>query len=184
MRNFILFLLAIFTIGCNGTDDNVSEKKYFNLIKGSIKNINYREDFDWLFGDTLELFQQNKKCGEWGGDIERIRIFHKTKKIFGYYTKESFDCDNLEREYYGTPTSIMYQSEEIEFTNKQIALLKKAILDLTEHRLSNSLPIYNAGIDNRVQVLGEDEFSKELFIRDYPSFNWDKFHKLKNEILK
>ena len=179
MRNLILFLFAIFIVGCNLTDKNVSEKSIFSLSKESY-------DFYWLFGDTLVLFHQDEKCGEWGGDIERIEIFHKTEKIFGYYTKESFDCDNLATEYYGNPTSTIQKSKEIELTTQQIKLLKKAILDLIEYKLNQSSKnvVSNSGVVNKVQVKGNNDESFKIFIRDYPSFNWNTFHKLKNEILK
>ena len=173
-----------------------SEKRILNLTKEEIKKINTKfvfiEDFDWLCGDTLELFQQNDKCGKWGGDIERIRIFRKIKKasdsrkeeIVGYYTKECFDCDTLSRVGYLYDKAIptIYKSKEIEFTTQQRELLKEAILDLAEHRLNNFLPFGHSGIVNKVQVVGNDKYSKIIYISDYPSFNWNKFHKLKKEI--
>jgi len=174
-----------------------SEKRILDLTKEEVKQKKTRfvfiDDFDWLYGDTLELFQQNEKCGEWGGDIERIRIFRKIKKtsdsrkeeIVGYYTKESFDCDTLEREYvYGKAIPTIYKSKEIEFTTQQRELLKEAILNLAEHRLNNFLPFGHSGIVNKVQVVGNDKYSKNIYISDYPSFNWNKFHKLKNEMVK
>ncbi len=175
MRNLILFLFAIFIVSCNWTNKDVS----FRLTKES-------DDFYWLFEDTLLLFHEDEKCGEWGGDIERIEILHRTEKIFGYYIKESFNCDNLETEYYGNPTSTIYQSKEIELTTQQIKLLKKAILDLIEYKLNQSLSngFSNSGVVNEVQIKGNNDENLTLFIRDYPSFKWKAFHKLKNEIIK
>lgn len=139
------------------------------------------EDFHWLLNDTLELCQINEKCGEWGGDIERIRVFHKSQKLFGYYTKEIYNCDSLA--WIGFSYPIISRTKDIEFKDKYIKLLRKAILDLTENKLKNVLPIDHSGIYNKVEIMGNDECLK-LFLYDYPSFKWNKFHKLKDDLLK
>ena len=175
----LFLLLAIFITNYNGIDTDVSKRVY-------------NDDFDWLWlGDTLELLQQDDKCGEWGGDIERIKIFWesekwKSRKLLGYYIKEAYNCDTLSRVGYMYDEAIptIYQSKEIELTNQQIELLKEVIMDLTEHKLNNHLPFGHSGIVNIVRVKGKDSISNNLYIRDYPSFRWNKFHKLKNEILK
>ena len=164
-----------------------SEKRIFNLTKEEVKNRNtklvWKDDFYWLDGDTLELYQMNDKCGEWGGDVERIRIFRKTGKIFGYYTKESFDCYKLERtNIYDNIIPTIYDSTEIEFTDQQIELLKEAIVNLAENQL-NSFLEGNFGKRNAVYVK-TDGCYKKIFIYDYSLFNWNKFHSLKNEMLK
>lgn len=154
-----------------------------------IKHVKYRlyedsfvpEDFYWLFNDTLELRQINDKCGEWGGDIETIKVFHKSQKLFGYYTREIYNCDSLSWVGYENP--IISRTKDIEFTQKQTNLLKKAILDLTENKLKNVLPLEHYGINNTVEIMGKDE-SLKIFLYDYPSFKWNKFHKLKDNLLK
>ena len=164
-----------------------SEKRILDLTKEEVikKKLVLSEDFDWLFSDTLELFQRNDKCGEWGGDIERIKIFLKSRKLIGYYTKETFDCDSLEREdIYGSTIPHIYKSKEIEITPQQTELLKEAILSLTEYRLNNRIFISHSGIENIIQVNGNGGSFKVFFVRDYPSFYWNKFHKLKNDMLK
>jgi len=167
-----------------------SEKRILDLTKEEVKKKNtsfvLNEDFYWLFGDTLELFQQDEKCGEWGGDIERIRIFRKSKKLCGYYIKESYNCDTLSRvgHLYDKAIPSIYKSKEIEITTQQIELLKEAISSLTEYQLNNLSFFGNSGIVNTVQVKGKGDSLKRIFVQDYPSFHWNKFHKLKNEILK
>ena len=166
-----------------------SEKRILDLTKEEVKKKNTgfvsSEDFYWIFGDTLELFHQNEKCGEWGGDIERVRVFWKSRKLVGYYIKETFDCESLEREYiYGSAAPTIYKSKEIEITPQQTELLKETILSLTEYQLNNLNFFGNSGIVNTVQVKGKDGSSKKIFVQDYPSFYWNKFHKLKNEIAK
>lgn len=163
-----------------------SEKRILVLTKenGKKKNAGFTltEDFYWLFGDTLELSQQNEKCGEWGGDIERIRLFWKSRKLVGYYIKESFDCESLEKMNRTTP--VINESKEIEFTTQQIELLKETILSLTEYQLNNLYFYGNSGVVNTVQIKGKDGSFKKIFIQDYPSFYWNLFHNLKNEIYK
>jgi len=168
-----------------------AEKRILNLTKEQVRSRNpmfFLYEFDWFLGDTLELFQHNNKCGEWGGDIERIRIIPKTgerssRQLFGYYTKESFDCDCLVLD--SKPIPSIYKSKEIEFTNQQVELLKEAIVSLLEYQLNNTSPFFmHSGIRNSVQVIGRDRSSRKIFIQDYPSFSWNRFHRLKNEILK
>jgi len=166
-----------------------SEKRILDLTKEEVIKKNTRfvfsKDFYWLFGDTLELFQQNEKCGEWGGDIEKIRIFWELRKLIGYYTKETFDCDSLERGYiYGRAIPSIYKSKEIEITPQQIELLKETIISLTEYQLNNLDFFGNSGIVNAIQVKGKDGSFKKFFVQDYPSFYWNKFHKLKNDMVK
>jgi len=165
-----------------------SEKRVLILAKEEVKKKKFSNGFDWLwYGDTLELSQQNDKCGEWGGDDEIINIFcNKSWKLSGYYVKKTYDCDDLSsvEALYGRVIPTLYQSKEIELTNQQIALLKEVILELTEHKLNNYVLGGNSGIVNKVQIKAKDDFSKKLYISDYPSFYWNKFHKLKNEILK
>jgi len=162
-----------------------SEKKILNLSKEEVikRNTQYvspAEDFYWLVGDTLELVQHNDKCGEWGGDIEIIRIFWKSRKLFGYYIKETYNCDTLVWVGYVNPT--IYKSKEIEFSNQLKELLKDTIVSIAEYKLNNGLFFGHSGIVNSVRFKGENK-GYELFIRDYSYFSWNTFHKLKNEIL-
>ena len=177
-------------LACLGIKDIVKEKDFYvqeiNLIKYKLfDDFSYlHADFHWLWGDTLELSQNNEKCGEWGGDIERIRVFRKSnesEKLFGYYIKETYNCDTLVWVGYVNPT--IFKSETKEFTNRQITLLKDAILDLTKNKLNNRLVMEHSGIANTVQIKGNDE-SFKIFIQDYPSFEWKKFHKLKSKMIK
>jgi len=175
-----------------------SEKKILNLSKEDVKKENIRfvfsKNFDWLYSDTLELSQQNGKCGEWGGDIERIRIFRKSGKLFGHYIKEIYNCDYLpfkivydEANPTNPPTihrayPTIYQSKEKEITTQQTKLLIEAILSLTEYQLNFNVGS-DAGIVNKVQIKGENRSYKKIFVEDWYSFHWNTFHKLKNEIL-
>ncbi len=166
-----------------------SEKRILQLTKSESKNRDIKftpnEDFYWLFGDTLELSQENEKCGEWGGDVERIRIFWKNRKLIGYYVRESYNCDSLEREYiYGKVSPTKVKSKEIELTTLQVELLKMTIVNLTNYQLNNLEFYGNSGIVNIVQIQGKDGSFKKIHIQDYPSFNWNLFHKMKSEILK
>ena len=163
-----------------------------------MRHFGVRENFFWLMNDTLELSQQDYKCGEWGGDIERIKIFRKSNKLLGYYIKESYNCDELPFGYIydetnptNPPTTYeaiptIYQSKEKEITNQQIRLLKKTIVDLSKYQLNNRFLWGNYGIVNTVELKREYEhlLFKDLYIRDWPSFKWKKFHRLKKKLLK
>ena len=167
-----------------------SEKRILNLTKEENKKKSIRDlELNWLwFGDTLELTQKDDKCGEWGGDIATIKIYKKPKsfRTFGYYTKKSFNCDSLEMyPIYRNLPSTIYKSKEIEFTHQQMELLKEAILDLADYKINNSNAFGHSGIINTILIKEKDKnFSGSFHISDYPSFHWNNFHKLKNEILK
>jgi hypothetical protein len=159
-----------------------AEKRIITLSGKEVKKKNkgFNDNFYWIFSDTLELSQQNEKCGEWGGDIEKIKVYLKLEKLYACYLKETYDCESLEN--YDKPVPTVYKSREIELTKKQIELLKEVIANLNDYQLNNLSFFGNSGVVNTVRVVGENESFKKLFIQDYPSFNWNMFHKFKNGI--
>lgn len=155
----------------------------FSLEKGPL---------DGLFelSDTLILTQHNDNCGEWGGDIEIIRIFVKRqgfeiKGLFGYFQRIAYNCDTLVRNPYGTLPSV-YVWKQQQLSNEMAKVAEACIIDLIRQKLTNTEIAGHAGILNRVELKGSIAFVKDpsLFIEDYGTFQWEMFHQLKAALIR
>jgi hypothetical protein len=143
--------------------------------------------------DTLILRHHNDKCGEWGGDEEIIKIYFKKDyqkgfregKLIAVYQMNEYDCDSLEIKPYETKPNV-YFSKHKELDYKLAKIVEECIFDLLKHKLSNDNLIHHAGTTNTVELKGSVAFVKtpSIFIDDYPSFSWKRFHLLKKELMK
>jgi len=144
-------------------------------------------------GDTLILSHHNDKCGEWGGDGEIIKIYFKpdNKKgfnkgdLFAVYQLNKYDCAALERNPdKAKPTVYISGHKKLSYEFAKIA--EECIFDLLKHKLTNDNIICASGVTNTVELKGSAAFIKSpsIFIDDYPSFSWTRFHLLKNELTK
>jgi len=142
--------------------------------------------------DTLELTQVNEKCGEWGGDTEKIKIFsvHNLKtdsiKLFAYYMKDEFSCEDLMN--YATKNPKRYKTENRELNNNDALIAQQCITDLLAYKLKKPNVYGNSGIINTVVLSEPNGFRgkpiQKIYIEDYPSFEWRRFHMLKEKINK
>lgn len=165
------------------SERRIIEKQELNdTTKKYVKNL-------FRLSDTLLLTHRNEKCGEWGGDYEKIEITLKNnyKKgmydgdLYGQYTKYSMNCDNVEE-----PMTISIQTKRKKLLIKEERLIKECIEDLLKHKLNNTNLIYHSGVFNSVILKDGIAFVQDpaIVISDYPSFYWTNFHKLKKEIIK
>ena len=174
----------------NGSFWAVESEKRIKQLESKHKNDKFLRELYWS-SDTLELIFLDAKCGEWGGDAETIKIFaireNYNPVLHGYYIKETFDCGELEKSQ-GVYSSVKYQSAIKKLTDEDIFLMKEAIVDLVEYRMGNYQTFAHAGIKNIVRFSkkkNQDQIDMEgLLIEDYPSYSWNKFHKLKKSISK
>jgi hypothetical protein len=162
------------------------------LLKLTHNELSLKEIF--RLADTLIFRQHNDKCGEWGGDVEIIKIYCKKnyakgrnkEELFAIYQKNEYDCNSLE--------SFPYESDikskkhffgPKQLNNESAKIAEECILDLLKHKLTNNNAIGHAGITNTVELKGSIAFVKEpsILIDDYPSFGWRKFHLLKMELM-
>jgi hypothetical protein len=143
--------------------------------------------------DTLIFRHRNDKCGEWGGDDEIIKIYQKKdyKKVmyegdlFAIYKMAEYECDSLEMNPYDAKPKVHF-SRHKKLNYELAKAAEECIFDLLKHKLNNDKLIYHAGVSNTVELKGSVAFVKSpsIFIDDYPSFGWAKFHLLKRELSK
>lgn len=141
----------------------------------------------FMMSDTLLLTHVGDDCGEWGGNIETIRIHYvrdnstgKTEgKIMASYQLQAYDCDSLAKLGYNSKP-VVTKSPDIELNAEQCQMVETAITDLLQHKLTNNLPILSGGVTNTVQLKSSTDYS--IYLHDYPSFNWTRFQALKTEL--
>ena len=142
----------------------------------------------FMMSDTLLLTHVGDDCGEWGGNVETIRIHYvrdnrsgKTEgKIMANYTLQAYDCDSLAKDAYNTKPVITH-TPVVELNAEQTVLVETAITDLLQHKLTNNLPVLSGGVTNTVQLKSSTDYT--IYIHDYPSFNWTRFQLLKTELM-
>ena len=163
------------------SENRILELKVNTQKKRGIWGDLFRYDL-LLFGfqDTLFLTNNDSKCGEWGGDSERITIYPAKGKILADYKKNIFDCENLEKSNYNTFEII--EKKETEIYLKDEKLIKDCIRDLLNYRLVHSGLVSHAGTYKTVEIKSGNN-KPSLFITCYTDdFMWSKFHQLKRRI--
>lgn len=156
-------------------------------INGNIVNhkSNFKDLFLWGLNDTLSLFYNNGKCGEWGGDDEVINIYFRNGKLLADYKMYVYNCDDLDGpELIANPKYQLKSKKEVNLSLKEENLIRDCITDILQHRLINFGLVGHAGTYSTVE-LKDKEDKKSLYINYYSDiFGWSKFHELKREILK
>jgi len=154
--------------------------------KQSLKDIFYG-------ADTLILRQRNEKCGEWGGNIEEIKIYfqgdiheegYHALNLTAFYKMNEYNCNDLEK-YPIKANPKIYISKPKILDYEQLKIAEDCIFDLLKYKLNNKDFMSPAGIENSVELKSNNSIEKHpsIFINDYPSFGWEKFHILKGKIM-
>jgi len=118
-------------------------------------------------------------CGEWGGNLQIVRLFKKDCEghYFIEYKLRTMDCES--------DPIIHYKRSDFDKTKVVVAttadenLLWNCITELKEMSDSNPNFITHSGILNR--AISSDS---TINLRDYPSKNWRAFELLKESILE
>ncbi len=135
--------------------------------------------------DTLILVQEDEKCGEWGGNKEKIKIFYDSlNNLSGYYSLEIHDCDNLEG-YINNPTRTDNTKKKV-ITPNELTLLESCIKDLVDYKMTTPYSDRiggNSGIHNEIRIENKN-YKDTILESDWPSFKWDKFHRLKTRFFE
>ena len=173
MISFIYILLS-----CNVKD--AKENRNREALTQKLDSIMYQIKQLNFSLDTLVLVQEDEKCGEWGGNQEKIKIFYDSlNNLSGYYSLEIHDCDNLEG-YINNPTRTDNTKNKV-ITPEDLSLLESCIKDLVDYKMTTPYSDRiggNSGILNEIRI--ENKNHKDTTLEsDWPSFNWVKFHKLK-----
>lgn len=170
----ILFLVLVLLM--NNACSNQERDKGFNFSSVQYKN-------------ELIMYQTDDKFGEWGGDTYFVRLYrhNQSKELMVDYTKYQGyagppsppDPNAKEQMNLFSGQPIEFERKNIVASNQLLSLVSKSIQELMSARLNNDKYVVMFGISNHVMCS-----DSTLWIRDYPSISWDKFHELINEIEK
>ena len=173
---FIFVWFFVFFLSCKENENKKREEQLnrrVNLITQKIKELDT---------DTLILFQENAKCGEWGGDISEIKIYYDSlRNLTGYYSFKIYNCKNLEK-YINRlfPDSLGYTRRKVLLKN-QVSLLESSIRDLLQFDdTTKDIIAGNSGVTNKI-IIHRKNGTNIILFEDWPSFYWNNFHKLKKQ---
>lgn len=140
--------------------------------------------FQSIFSDTITLIQKGDECGEFGGNLEMIKIFNNSTNTKDIFDKADVlasyslydDCGN------NPPIEKMKPLESFiscDLSEKDMKAILSAIEELINMRLENMSFISHSGKIN--MVIAKDS---SIIIRDYPSSEWKGFKKLRSKLIK
>jgi hypothetical protein len=127
----------------------------------------------------IKLTSTDDKCGEWGGNLETIRLFKKNYegKFYIEYKLRKMDCEIDPIAHY--KRTDFDKVKVILATNEDRKLILTCIAELKEMNKNNLIKITHSGILN--QAISSDS---TINVRDYPSTKWVAFNRLKKNILE
>ena len=176
MKNSIIVIsLLIILVSCVDQKDNPKTRIDTNDEVASKTKLDSSVDETLKFIDTYHeiLLQQNgDKCGEWGGDIDQIRIYRAERSgiILADYKKIIIDCSDP---YSENSQPIIEEKTEATLNDIELKLAEESINELLCYKLTTKEKISHSGIRN--YVASKDS---TLIIDHWPSFKWPKFREL------
>lgn len=167
MKHRILILLSgiLFT---NCSDEHTEKKEYF------LHTYN-----------DLEITHTNDKYGEWGGDTDVVHIYYDGENVLVDYSLYLGSTesplppkpDEKPRKWYEYK-KLDFKIDSIRLNPYEIQLVQISILDLVKHKIETPEKLSHSGIYN--SVVSKDS---SLIIKNYPSFEWESFQKLKSALM-
>lgn len=126
----------------------------------------------------IELLQEDEAYGEWGGDVDLIRVYLYEGSLYADYHRYVGRSgalpppDEMNRKWYEYKI-LQIKMDSIELNEMEKQLVELSIANLVKNKLRNNrIPVI--GIYN--SVISEDS---SLVIMDYNSFEWRTFGELK-----
>jgi len=127
----------------------------------------------------IELTSKDDKCGEWGGNLEIIKLFQKNceGEFFIEYRLRKMDCK--------IDPIVHYKRTDFDKTKVVLSsiedrkLILTCIAELEEMIKNNPIKITHSGIVNEVK-----SSDSTFMLKDYPSKEWLAFDKLKKRIME
>jgi len=161
----INILIAIFTFclcfSCKNSENGSNETEQDPLE--FITNI-----------DTLNLYCQNDKCGEWGGDMESIKLYREkfNSELLADYSKQIRNC---KKPYDKQPYLIRKKRIKVSYDEKEIAV--EAINELIKKQLASQNMPPCCGYSGAI-------LSDSSIIVSISGGNWSLFRKLADGLLQ
>jgi hypothetical protein len=149
------------------------------LLLGCLKRDNLGEIFLKKIDqfNHLTLQTEDDKCGEWGGDIQKIVFYRKdfeSELLADYYKITQLDCDSLAD---GEPRLDTLITNKLKVNNVGTIILD-AISELAVFQLTKEQSFANHGILNEVFLS-----DSSLIMSDFNYNKWKAFETLKKELL-
>lgn len=162
-----LALLVIIYNGCSNQTKEKNEVLNFSSIQ---------------FDNELIMFQTDDKFGEWGGDTYYLKMYRnsKSKQLMIDYIEyrgkagppEPPNPKSKEQVNWFSGKPIQFEKKKLLATKELLMLISNSIQQLISARINNAENIAMSGIQNHIMCS-----DSSILISDYPSINWDKFHK-------
>ncbi len=173
----ILLLLIISFTSCKARKSNTSTHNTASTIKDSItENLLFMNE-----SDSLTMFFQDEKCGEWGGNTNAVLVYKiYNKKLNRYFTfmdvmQRTMNCDSVFPE---NNKQISFQKKHIHVNARKKKMIGKSIKEITQKYLTkNHRIISNSGCFSSISSTNET-----MLIRIYPSPPWKSFFELIKEV--
>lgn len=170
---YIILLLVLIPFGC-GKDTTTSDKQTeFEATYAKQKTLGILEEME-----EIELLQQDDAYGEWGGDVDMIRIYsHEGNSYANYNRYEGKNTPlppphEMDKEWYKYKTHTI-KIDSLKLNEKEKHLVEVAIINLLINKLrNNNIPL--DGIFN--SAISKDS---SFVLNDYNSFDWHSFIELK-----
>ena len=176
-----IFFASFFTF-CT---EEIKQQNSPELIK-PVEHLNKTEPKDSLVHlseyidgyNEIYLYQQDDKCGEWGGNIIEIKLYKsvKTGEILADYSKTIVECDSINIKNYKPQ---LIEKKSLIMNNKELKIAYESILELVDFKLSNSKRITHSGVFNEIKSK-----DSSLKVTHYPSNEWPKLKMLVKELKK
>ncbi|MCB9043118.1 MAG: hypothetical protein R2798_03860 [Chitinophagales bacterium] len=149
-----------------------------NLKTGFENSVKRKNTLKYIESQPLIITYSDAECGEWGGNIEIIKVEKDGFKesLNAVYTYEKIDCS---APYSERSKLNITKSKKVKLSEEGENLVLAIILELIEIKLDRENIPSHSGVLNSV-IIGDST----LIINDFPSEFIRSFGKLRNEILK
>tara|TARA_R110000868_G_scaffold411291_1_gene702871 strand:- start:253 stop:912 length:660 start_codon:yes stop_codon:yes gene_type:complete len=177
MKKLIQYSNLIFIIMILGCTNNHSKPK--------IESKYSEQKILGILDETseIELLREDDKYGEWGGDIDLIRIYRYNKNTYADYLRYVGrniplpSPNEMEKKWYEYKT-LETKIDSIKLNINEKQLIEISIINLLKNKLRNeNIPVY--GIYN--SAISKDS---SIVVKDYNSFDWKSFVELKTSLKK
>ncbi len=168
----------IILFGCVNDNSKSNKQSEFESQHSDQKMLGILDEMS-----EIEFLREDNKYGEWGGDIDLIRIYRYNDNTYADYLRyvgrniplpPPGEMDKKWYEYKTLETKI----DSIKLSIKEKQLIEISIINLLKNKLRNeNIPfdgIYNS-------VISKDS---SIVIMDYNSFDWKSFVELKTSLKK
>lgn len=153
-----------------------SDKTEQKQVVTSSQDYEDDEIFPFLdFKDTLYMYFQDEKCGEWGGDVKCISVYKGRETSFLDISEIVMNCDSIDY-YLDNPIKEIFLRKHVKLDDIKTKLVldaMKELFDLVTYSQPQML-----GNSGQVSVIRTS--NEQICLSFYFSPEWHNFDKLYN----